>query len=171
MNKRMLSVLLAVVAPILLSGCSLLGLGGPPPLCEDQSVNNYVQKVGDQNTAVTDAAERIGELVSRLQNDPSLLDSSSWQNAVDSEVQEIIDANQTIQNLSSPRPELAVAHDLIQGAFQDYADGAQLMQTGLNQKSEQDIIDGVNTIEQGDNKLDGARDELQSVLSDCQWYQ
>ncbi|MFB6197416.1 MAG: hypothetical protein ABEI52_03980 [Halobacteriaceae archaeon] len=168
---KLASIVALLVAPVVLSGCSMLGLGGPPPLCEDQSVKNYVQTVNEANTNVNDAATRIGELVTRLQNDPSLVNESSWQNAMDGEVQKIMDANNQIQNLSSPRQELSVAHDMITGAFQNYSDGAQGLQQGINQGDAQRIQDAFQTIQEGDNKLSGAQDELNSVLSNCQWYQ
>lgn len=168
---KTLGIVTLLAAPIALSGCSLLGLGGPPPLCEDQAVQEYVQTVNEANTTVSDAGTRIGELVNRLQNDSSLIDESSWQTAMDGEVQAILDANSQIQNLGSPRQELGVAHDLITGAFQDYADGAQGLQEGINQGDTEQLLNAFQTIQDGDDKLDGAEDELNSVLSDCQWYQ
>jgi len=167
---RFTGIAMLLLVPIVLSGCSLLGLGGPLPLCADPAVKLYVQKANDINSSTLQAANRMGELLSRLQNDPSLIDNSTWKSAVDDQVQKIVTDNQKVQNLRLPRKELGVFHQLLIGAFQNYADGVQTIEEGLNEKDTSKILSGVDTLSLSDNKLKGARDELSSILGDCPWF-
>jgi len=164
--------LVAFIVPLFLivTGCELLNLGAKPPLCEDSSVQNYVSTVQENAGKILDAANRIGELLSRLENDPSLIDKQVWKSAFSDEVAKIFIFADETQKLQVPRKQLEIFHELLSGAFADYKEGVTAMEEALNDKDEQKLLNSVDMLLEGDQKFRGAQDELDSILGTCTWY-
>lgn len=162
MNLYVLVSLLVVT-----TGCSLLP---GPALCEDPSVERYVATIDESHDRVLDADDRIDELIRRLNNDPALIDFPAWQDSVQTQVERIVSTSRDIEDMQQPREELAIAHQLVTGAFADFRVGAQRIAEGLDQKENSLLREGNDLLRSADRKWDGAQDELNSVLDDCQWH-
>lgn len=149
---------------IFLISCDLFT---PPPLCEDPRVNAYKERVEQLFSDTSEAAQRIGELLSRASSDRSLLTNDVWIQATNEQVQNFVELSNQANQMSPPRKEFSIFHELLKNAYSDYADGMALLEDAVLSSDLDVLVESTVLLASGDEKRNEAIAEFNSVLNRC----